>query len=67
MRDTPVTYTAEEAATVRRGFARGDRSMTCPHCGGRLVVDPPFDYQGRKVCELYCDDCQRCVIVSLSE
>lgn len=67
MRDTPVTYSAAEAAALRKAFAQGDQSMTCPQCGGRLVIDPPFECQGRMVSELYCDDCQRCVIVRMAK
>lgn len=64
--DTPVTYSAEDAARLRARFASGEGALVCPLCEGPLLVGPPFERRGRTMTELYCRDCQRCVMIEVA-
>lgn len=65
--NTPVTYSVAEAATIRKEFAEGTGDLLCPRCHTRLLISPCFERKHRRLSEIYCGECQRCVIVRLAK
>ena len=44
-RDTPTTYSAEEAARIKEMAGRPDASLVCPRCNTPLILLTPTDNQ----------------------
>ena len=63
-RATPATYSASEAARIRRMALEGDRPILCPRCNGALIFGPPVPPEGEDALrELHCSACHRSVMV----
>ena len=65
LRDTPTTYSADEAATIRRNFQDGREDLICPRCRTPLLFGPVLERRGRLLGDIYCQDCHRCVMVTV--
>ncbi len=65
-RDTPVTFTGEEAARVREIIADPERDPACPLCGGELVVGDPVAAGGtvQPIWEIRCASCHKSAYAS---
>ncbi len=66
-RDTPTTYSAEEAAWIKEMAGRPDASLVCPRCNTPLTRLPPIDMRGTVMQEVSCPECSRCVILRAPE
>ena len=64
-RDTPVTYSREEAARVREIVGTDDQTLICPRCGDELKVGFPVAAGGtvQPVWEVRCQGCHRSAYV----
>lgn len=62
-RDTPVTYSRDEATRIRTLVADPDAALVCPRCGGMLEVGQPIASGGtmHPVWEIHCLACRRVV------
>jgi hypothetical protein len=64
-RETPVTFSREEAEEVRRVAATRDEPLVCPRCGADLVLG---EAQGgdtmHPVWEIRCPPCLRSAYVT---
>ena len=60
--DTPVTYSTDDAAAIRKMVTEGESPM-CPRCHDELTILPPVIYRGSPVREVFCLTCRRCVMV----
>lgn len=65
MRETPVTFSPDEAQEIRRTLAVPDTAFVCPRCGADLVIQGPIGGGGaeRPVWEVYCPPCHRSLYV----
>ena len=63
-RDTPTTYSADEAARISRAVKDGDDHPICPRCGTQMTLGPKVTSRGTITQEIVCPDCQRCVMLS---
>ncbi len=66
-RDTPTTYSAEEAARIKEMAGRPDASLVCPRCGTPLIRLTPTDARGPVMQEVSCPKCHRCIILRAPE
>ncbi len=66
-RDTPTTYSAEEAARIKEMAGRPDASLVCPRCDTPLIRLTPTDARGAVMQELSCPECHRCIILRAPE
>ncbi len=62
-RDTPATYSADEAARIREMFAQLDSRLICPRCSEQLTVSTPVTRRGSTIQEVSCPGCYRCIVV----
>lgn len=60
-RDTPVTYSREEAQLIRGIVADASKALKCPLCAGELQIGYPIAGGGtvHPVWEVRCQDCHR--------
>ena len=64
-RETPVTFSAEETAEVRRVAATPDEPFVCPRCNADLTVgETRVGDSIHPVWELRCDECPRSAYVT---
>ena len=65
-RDTPVTYSREEATQVRDVMKSEDLPLICPRCGGELAIGDPVAGGGtiHPVWEIRCLGCHRSAYVT---
>ena len=63
LHDTPVTYSADEARSIRNKFAHGEGGLICPRCETPLQVGPYFERNRQLFSEIFCGDCNRCIMV----
>ena len=62
-RDTPTTYSAEEAAQIKEMAGRPDALLVCPRCNTSLTRLTPTDMGGAVMQEVSCPKCHRCIIL----
>ena len=62
-RDTPTTYSVEEAARIKEMVGRPDVSLICPRCNTPLIRLTPTDTRGAAMQEVSCPKCHRCIIL----
>ena len=63
-RKTPITFSREEAAQIRKLIVTPDARVACPRCDGDLEIGHPI--AGGTVetyWELHCHNCKRSLIV----
>ena len=60
-RDTPVTYSREEATRIRAIVADASHPLVCPRCAGDLRIGFPIAAGGtiQPVWEIRCQGCHR--------
>ena len=60
-RDTPVTYSRDEALQIQTIVGDASNDLECPRCGGRLEVGDPIAAGGtlHPVYEIRCQSCHR--------
>ena len=63
MRDTPTTYSAEEAARIHEMAAQQGAPLVCPRCGTSMTVGPRVSHLDTILREVSCPECQRCVML----
>jgi hypothetical protein len=61
--DTPVTYSREEAAKIRKQVEQSADPVLCPRCNRPLKAGPSIARKDDMIRELVCPDCRRCVMV----
>ena len=62
-RETPATYSNQEARTIKAAILEGDRPV-CPRCYGYLCIGPAIPMLGGdRVREVRCKACRRSVMV----
>ena len=66
-RDTPTTYSAEEAAQIKEMAGRPDALLVCPRCNTSLTRLTPTDMGGAVMQEVSCPKCHRCIILRAAE
>lgn len=64
-RDTPVTFSPDEAAKIRELFASFTNPLPCPRCGKSLQVGSPIAGGGTvaMIWEIRCHACSRSLIL----
>ena len=63
LRDTPTTYSAEEAEAIVRAARANEPGIECPRCRELLQSVPPVRRGDHLIVELCCPACHRCVMV----
>ncbi len=62
-RDTPTTYSAEEATLIKEMAGRPGASLVCPRCNTPLIRVTPADMRGAVMQEVSCPECHRCIML----
>ncbi len=65
-RDTPTTFSTDEAASISQAVNDADSSPVCPRCGTQMELGPKVNTRGTIMQEISCPDCKRCVMLSHS-
>lgn len=65
-RETPVTFTREEARQIREAMGRTLDHVDCPCCGGVLTISKPINRGGSVgvTFEVLCRPCRRIAVVT---
>ncbi len=65
-RETPVTFTHEEARKIRESMGRTLTHVDCPRCGNVLTIGDPMAREGSmgKSFEVRCEPCHRAAIIT---
>ena len=63
-RDTPTTYSTDEAAHISQAVKDADGHPVCPRCGTKMELGPKVSTGGTITQEIVCPDCKRCVMLS---
>ncbi len=65
-RETPVTFTRQEAREIREAMGRTLTSVECPCCGNVLTISDPIDRGGAVGAsfEVCCEPCHRVAVVT---
>lgn len=58
------TYSLEKAELICEMVMHDDIEAACPQCDGNLMLGPVIERHGKKVREVHCTDCRRCVVVT---
>ncbi len=66
LRETPVTFTHEEARRIREVLSKSPTAAPCPKCGGAMVISEPISREGSLGVsfEVRCDPCHRVAIIT---
>jgi len=65
-RETPVTFTRDEARNIREAMGRSLTGVACPCCGGMLSISEPInrrDSVGASF-EVACEPCHRVAVIT---
>ncbi len=63
-RDTPTTFSTDEAARISQAVKDADGHAVCPRCGIQMELGPKVNTRGTIMQEISCPDCKRCVMLS---
>ena len=65
-RETPVTFTREEARVIRHAMGRSMARVDCPCCGSVLFISDPIDRGGSVGAsyEVSCGPCHRFAVIT---
>ncbi len=63
-RDTPTTFSTDEAASISQAVKEADGHPVCPRCGTQMELGPKVNTRGTIMQEISCPDCKRCVMLS---
>jgi len=58
------TYSLENAELICEMVMHNDMEAACPQCDGNLMLGPVIVRDGKKVREVHCTDCRRCVVIT---
>ncbi len=58
------TYSLENAELICQMVVHDDMEAACPNCDGNLMLGPVISRDGKKVREVHCTDCRRCVVIT---
>ncbi len=58
------TYSLENAELICEMVMHDDMEAACPKCDGNLMLGPVIARDGKKVREVHCTDCRRCVVIT---
>ncbi len=58
------TYSLENAELICQMVMHDDMEAACPKCDGNLMLGPVIGRDGKKVREVHCTDCRRCVVIT---
>ena len=58
------TYSLENAELICEMVMHNDMEAACPQCDGNLMLGPVIARDGKKVREVHCTDCRRCVVIT---
>ncbi len=58
------TYSLENAELICQMVMHDDMEAACPKCDGNLMLGPVIARDGKKVREVHCTDCRRCVVIT---
>ncbi len=58
------TYSLEKAELICEMVMHDDMEAACPKCDGNLMLGPVIVRDGKKVREVHCTDCRRCVVIT---
>jgi len=65
-RETPVTFTVQEAGEIRDAMGKSLIRVICPRCGNVLRISDPMAREGSmgESFEVRCDPCHRVAIIT---
>lgn len=65
-RETPVTFTHQEASKIREAMGQMPTGADCPRCGNVLRISDPMAREGSmgESFEVRCDPCHRVAIIT---
>ena len=65
-RETPVTFTRQEAREIREAMGGSLTRVDCPCCGNVLIISDPINRGGSvgATFEVRCDPCHRVAIIT---
>ncbi len=63
-RDTPTTFSTDEAASISQAVKDADGHPDCPRCGTQMELGPKVNTRGTIMQEVSCPDCKRCIMLS---
>ncbi len=58
------TYSLENAELICEMVLHDDMEAACPKCDGNLMLGPVIVRDGKRVREVHCTDCRRCVVIT---
>ncbi len=58
------TYSLENAELICQMVMHDDMEAACPKCDGNLMLGPVIRRDGKKVRDVHCTDCRRCVVIT---
>ena len=65
-RETPVTFTHEDARKIREALGESRVDVNCPKCGNKLTIGEPMNREGSLgiAFEVRCEPCHRVAIIT---
>ncbi len=58
------TYSLENAELICQMVMHDDMEAACPKCDGNLMLGPVIVRDEKRVREVHCTDCRRCVVIT---
>lgn len=58
------TYSLENAELICQMVMHDDMEAACPKCDGNLMLGPVITRESKKVREVHCTDCRRCLVIT---
>ncbi len=58
------TYSLENAELICQMVMHDDMEAACPKCDGNLMLGPVITRDSKKVREVHCTDCRRCLVIT---
>ena len=65
-RETPVTFTRQEAREIREAMGGSLTRVDCPCCGNVLIISDPINREGSvgATFEVRCEPCHRVAVIT---
>ena len=58
------TYSLENGELICQMVMHDDMEAACPKCDGNLMLGPVITRESKKVREVHCTDCRRCLVIT---
>ncbi len=58
------TYSLENAELICQMVMHDDMEAACPKCDGNLMLGPVITRESKKVRDVHCTDCRRCLVIT---